>query len=90
MPYPYGVLPHELIEIIDNDRIIPGISYIYKIGEDFPQLNQYNQLNFSSNNNDTEENVNGQQMALLFDSLNGAISSKRSNLYKFITGYKRN
>ena len=60
MPYPYGVLPHELIEIIDNDRIIPGISYIYKIGEDFPQLNQYNQLNFSNNpNNDTEENVNG-------------------------------
>ena len=30
MPLPYGLLPHELIEIIDNERIIPGISYIYK------------------------------------------------------------
>ena len=42
MPLPYGLLPHELIEIVDNERIIPGISQIFKIGEDFPLLNVYN------------------------------------------------
>ena len=41
MPMPYGLLPHELIEIIDNERILPGISRLYKLGEDFPFLNQY-------------------------------------------------
>ena len=41
-----------MIEIIDNERILPGISYMYKIGEDFPSLNHYNQMNFSNNNND--------------------------------------
>jgi hypothetical protein len=39
---PFGVLPHELIEIIDNEKILPGISYLYKFGEDFPNLNVYN------------------------------------------------
>lgn len=43
MPLPYGLLPHELIEIIDNERILPGINRIYKLGEDFPFLNYYNQ-----------------------------------------------
>jgi hypothetical protein len=41
MPLPYGLLPHEIIEIIDNERILPGISFIYKTGEDFPYLNHY-------------------------------------------------
>ena len=42
MPLPYGLLPHELIEIIDNERIIPGITRQYKLSEDFPLLNYYN------------------------------------------------
>jgi hypothetical protein len=41
MPLPYGLLPHEIIEIIDNERILPGISFIYKTAEDFPFLNHY-------------------------------------------------
>ena len=41
MPLPYGLLPYELIEIIDNERILPGISYIYKLSEDFPFLNEF-------------------------------------------------
>ena len=41
MPLPYGLLPHQLIEIVDNERILPGISKIYQIGEDFPGLNNY-------------------------------------------------
>ena len=36
LPLPYGLLPHEFIEIIDNERIIPGISRQLKLCEDFP------------------------------------------------------
>ena len=42
MPLPYGLLPHELVEILDNERILPGISQLYKLGEDFPLLNHFN------------------------------------------------
>jgi len=55
MPLPYGLLPHEMIEIIDNERILPGISYLYKMGEDFPFLNHYNY-----NNIESQEHVNWQ------------------------------
>ena len=44
MPMPYGSLPHELVEVIDNERILPGISQVFKLGEDFPMLNQYNSM----------------------------------------------
>ena len=39
LPLPYGMLPHELIEVLDNERVLPGISQLYKISEDFPYLN---------------------------------------------------
>ena len=39
MPLPYGMLPHEMIDIVDNERILPGLTYLYKTGEDFPCLN---------------------------------------------------
>jgi len=42
MPLPFGLLPHELIEIIDSERILPGISQLQKLSEDFPYLNSYN------------------------------------------------
>jgi len=57
LPLPFGVLPHELIEIIDNERILPGISYLYKLGEDFPLLNHYNFTNIETKD-DTAENIN--------------------------------
>lgn len=53
MPLPYGLLPHELIEIVDNEKILPGISHLYKLGEDYPYLNNYNFQNI-----DSAENVN--------------------------------
>lgn len=38
---PYGALPNELCEIIDNEKVLPGISQVFKIGEDIPLLNEY-------------------------------------------------
>ena len=38
LPLPYGLLPHELIEIIDNERVLPGITKTFKLLEDFPYL----------------------------------------------------
>jgi hypothetical protein len=73
MPLPYGLLPHELIEILDNERIIPGISQIYKLGEDFPFINFYNfQL--------IEKQFNWHQRVLLFDSHSQEKESKQRDL----------
>ena len=66
MPMPYGLLPHELIEILDNDRILPGISQLFKLGEDFPFLNYYNVQSLEANEINMS-NVNWHQRALLFD-----------------------
>lgn len=41
LPLPYGLIPHELIEIIDNERVIPGITKITKLAEDFPYLDHH-------------------------------------------------
>lgn len=41
LPLPYGLLPHETIEIIDNERIFPGITRVFKLGEDFPYLDNH-------------------------------------------------
>jgi hypothetical protein len=40
-PLPYGILPHEIVEIIDNEKILPRITYLFKASEDFPYLNHY-------------------------------------------------
>lgn len=89
-PLPYGLLPHEMIEIIDNERILPGISYLYKMGEDFPLLNHYNFTNIESPDGAIRKsNVNWQQRALLFDPNPGRVSSKRSDhLSTLIKTYK--
>lgn len=63
MPVPYGMLPHQLLEIIDNDRILPGVSKVYKTAEDFPYLNF-----FEFNDKDIGDEPNFHQRALLFDS----------------------
>ena len=39
LPQPYGLLTHDLEEIIQNEKILPGISFLYKNGEEFPYLN---------------------------------------------------
>jgi hypothetical protein len=36
LPIPYGLLAHELVEVIDNERTLPGITWISKLAEDFP------------------------------------------------------
>ena len=65
MPKPYGLLPHKLVEIIDNERIMPGISNIYKVGEDCPLLNDYDADNISAPERRSIENW--QQITLLYE-----------------------
>ena len=77
LPYPYGLLPHQLLEIIDNDRILPGVSKVYKMAEDFPYLNF-----FEFSDNDIGEDPNIHQRALLFDPLSSNI--KQCDLFKVI------
>ena len=76
-----------MIEIIDNERILPGIAFLYKMGEDFPSLNQYNFKNIES-----LEPVNGQQKAFLFDPNPSPGPEQNSdnvnNLFKLIKNYK--
>ena len=41
MPLPYGLLTHELIEVLDSERVIPGLCLISKIAEDFPFIDYH-------------------------------------------------
>jgi len=41
LPLPYGLLPHEFIEVVDNERLIPGITKIFKLADDFPYVDQH-------------------------------------------------
>ena len=56
-PLPYCLLPHELVEIFDNERILPGISYLHKSGEDFPYLNSYNIRFYLKSKDKTDKNT---------------------------------
>lgn len=40
LPMPFGLIPEELISIIDNERLLPGLSYVQKISEDLPLMNE--------------------------------------------------
>ena len=42
---PNGLIAQELIEVIDAERIMPGITRINKQAEDFPYLNLFNNNN---------------------------------------------
>jgi hypothetical protein len=44
LPIPYGLLTNELIEVIDMERVMPGITWIGKFGEDFPFLDHHSTL----------------------------------------------
>lgn len=68
MPLPYGLLPHKLVEVIDNERIMPGLSQIYKIGDDCPLLNDYDADNMSvPERRDGKKSDNWQQICLLYE-----------------------
>ena len=41
LPLPYGLLTHELIEVLDSERILPGLCLISKIAEDFPFIDYH-------------------------------------------------
>lgn len=36
---PHGLLPLETHRIVQNERLLPGITKVIQIGEDFPALN---------------------------------------------------
>ena len=40
-PLPYGILPHEIVELLDNEKILPRITHLFKLSEDFPYLNHF-------------------------------------------------
>jgi hypothetical protein len=41
LPLPYGLLGHELIEVLDQERYLPSITWIGKFAEDFPFLDHH-------------------------------------------------
>ena len=41
LPMPYGLLTHELIEVVDSERVMPGLSLISKLAEDFPWIDYH-------------------------------------------------
>lgn len=41
LPLPYGLLANELVEVIDQERIMPGITWIGKFAEDYPFLDHH-------------------------------------------------
>ena len=38
-PLPHGILPMETHRIIQNEKILPGITKVLLLAQDFPQLN---------------------------------------------------
>ena len=44
LPIPYGLLAHELIEVVDCERILPGMTRISKLAEDFPFIDHHSIL----------------------------------------------
>lgn len=57
--YPFGLLPHEYIQLINSEIKMPGISKVFKLAEDFPLLNYFNKNN--------EPILNVHQRVLLFE-----------------------
>lgn len=41
LPLPYGLLAHELIEVLDQERYLPGITWVGKFAEEFPFLDHH-------------------------------------------------
>ena len=41
LPLPYGLLTHELIEVLDTERVLPGLTLISKLAEDLPWIDYH-------------------------------------------------
>lgn len=41
LPMPFGLLVHELIEVLDIERIVPGLTQASKLAEDFPFVDHH-------------------------------------------------
>ena len=41
LPMPYGLLTHELIEVLDTERMVPGLTFISKLAEDLPWIDYH-------------------------------------------------
>lgn len=93
-PLPYGLLPHELVEMFDNERILPGISFLYKTGEDFPYLNHYEYSFYLENEKSSPESldrVQRHQRVLLFEPRKSSKGKDpKRTLTDLIGLYKRN
>lgn len=63
---PYGQLPNEVVEIIDDERVLPGITFIHKISEDCPLLNEYDSDEMTV---DKSSKANTHQTALIYDAI---------------------
>lgn len=37
-PLPHGFLPLETFRILENERLLPGLTKVLRIGQEFPQL----------------------------------------------------
>ena len=40
LPMPFGLIPDEMISAIDNERLLPGTTFIQKLSEDLPLINE--------------------------------------------------
>ena len=57
LPVPYGLLAHELIEVVDTERILPGLSRISKLAEDFPFIDHHSIMKEKGNFTNFHQNV---------------------------------
>ena len=57
LPVPYGLLAHELIEVVDTERILPGLSRISKLAEDFPFIDHHSIMKEKGNFTNVHQNV---------------------------------
>lgn len=83
MPLPFGLLPQELIYMVDHERIIPGVSFMEQVGDDFPLLNIYDQDLLKKKDQEKDKDLNIHQRALLFDTKEyDVLMGKGSSLQK--------
>lgn len=82
LPMPFGLIPEELISIIDNERLLPGLSYVQKISEDLPLMNE---TSFMMN---TYEYFKNHQRVFVYE-INSKVKSAGSSLIKLLMSIKK-
>ncbi len=81
LPLPYGLLPHEMIETVDNERVIPGLTKIFKLAEDFPYLDHH------SLNKENQEYEIFHQRAFIFNDFPADNKRPLHNLLKNLPSF---